>query len=36
MFSDPDVIQFLEDEDIIFTSWKEIMKRFHESAARRE
>ncbi len=30
MFSDPDLIQFFEDEGIIFTNWKEIMKRFNE------
>jgi len=30
MFADPDVIQFLKDEEIIFTNWKEIMKRFNE------
>jgi len=28
MFSDPDLIKFFEDEGIIFTNWKEIMKRF--------
>lgn len=28
MFSDPDLIQFFKDEGIIFTNWKEIMKRF--------
>lgn len=31
MFSDPELIQFFEDEGIIFTNWKEIMKRFKES-----
>jgi len=30
MFSDPDLIQFFEDEGIIFTDWKEIMKRFNK------
>jgi predicted glycoside hydrolase/deacetylase ChbG (UPF0249 family) len=28
MFADPDMIQFFRDEGIIFTNWKEIMKRF--------
>jgi len=28
MFADPDLIQFFKDEGIIFTNWKEIMKRF--------
>lgn len=28
MFADDDLIQFFEDEGIIFTNWKEIMKRF--------
>lgn len=28
MFSDPEVKQFLEREKVIFTNWKEIMKRF--------
>jgi len=28
MFSDPDLKQFFVDEGIIFTNWKEIMKRF--------
>ena len=31
MFSDPDLIKFFEDEDIIFTNWKEIMKRFSKT-----
>ncbi|RKX35313.1 MAG: hypothetical protein DRP64_19425 [Verrucomicrobia bacterium] len=31
MFADPEVIQFLEDEGIVFTNWKELMKRFGES-----
>lgn len=30
MFSDPNMIQFFKDEGIIFTNWKEIMKRFNE------
>jgi hypothetical protein len=30
MFADPDMIQFFKDEEIIFTNWKEIMKRFEE------
>ena len=34
MFADPDVIQFLEDEEIIFTNWKEIMKRFDAGVVR--
>jgi predicted glycoside hydrolase/deacetylase ChbG (UPF0249 family) len=29
MFADPDLIQFFKDEDIIFTNWKEIMRRFN-------
>ncbi|MDX1328682.1 MAG: polysaccharide deacetylase family protein [Arenibacter sp.] len=28
MFGDPDLINFLEEEKVIFTNWKEIMKRF--------
>ena len=28
MFSDPQVIQFFEDEGIIFTNWIEVMERF--------
>ena len=28
MFADPDLIQFFDNEGIIFTNWKEIMKRF--------
>lgn len=31
MFADDDVIQFIEDEGVIFTDWKEIMKRFREN-----
>jgi len=31
MFSDPKVKAFLEEEGIIFTNWKEIMKRFKEN-----
>ena len=30
MFSDEDLIQFFRDEGLIFTNWKEIMKRFEE------
>jgi chitin disaccharide deacetylase len=30
MFADPKVQQFLEEEGIIFTNWKEIMQRFNE------
>lgn len=30
MFADPDLIKFLQDEEIIFTNWTEIMKRFKE------
>ncbi len=30
MFADPDLIKFFEDEGLIFTNWKEIMKRFNE------
>jgi chitin disaccharide deacetylase len=29
MFADPDLIKFFEDEGIIFTNWKEIMRRFN-------
>ncbi len=28
MFSDPEMIKFFEKEGVIFTDWKEIMKRF--------
>ncbi|EFK07768.1 YdjC-like protein [delta proteobacterium NaphS2] len=28
LFSDPEVINFLEKEEIIFTTWKELMKRY--------
>jgi len=31
MFSDPGVIQFMKNEGIIFTNWKEIMVRFKEN-----
>lgn len=31
MFADDNLIQFFEDEGIIFTNWKEIMKRFNAS-----
>jgi hypothetical protein len=30
MFGDPDLIKFFEEEGIIFTNWKEIMKRFEK------
>jgi predicted glycoside hydrolase/deacetylase ChbG (UPF0249 family) len=30
LFSDPEVKKFLADEGIIFTSWKEMMKRWEE------
>ncbi|HBU77498.1 MAG TPA: hypothetical protein DEF18_05295 [Muricauda sp.] len=30
MFADPAVVEFLEEEDIIFTNWKEIMERFEK------
>ena len=30
MFSDPEVIQFLKNEGIIFTNWKEMMARFKQ------
>tara|TARA_Y100001980_G_C14556720_1_gene349630 strand:+ start:12485 stop:13486 length:1002 start_codon:yes stop_codon:yes gene_type:complete len=30
MFGDPDLKQFFEDEGIIFTNWKEIMKRHNQ------
>lgn len=30
MFSDPVLIQFFKDNDIEFTTWREIMKRFEE------
>jgi hypothetical protein len=28
MFTDPKVLQFFEDNNIIITNWKEIMERF--------
>jgi predicted glycoside hydrolase/deacetylase ChbG (UPF0249 family) len=31
MFADPEIIEFLESEDVIFTNWKEIMRRFEMS-----
>ena len=31
MFSDPNLIKFFEEEGVIFTNWKEIMKRFSEN-----
>jgi hypothetical protein len=30
MFSDPQVLAFFEREGVLFTNWKEIMKRFDE------
>lgn len=30
MFSDPQIKQFFKDEGILFTNWKEMMKRFKE------
>ncbi len=30
MFSDPDLIRFFEEEEIIFTNWIEIMERFED------
>jgi predicted glycoside hydrolase/deacetylase ChbG (UPF0249 family) len=33
MFSDPDLKQFFVDEGIIFTNWREIMKRFNKAGA---
>jgi predicted glycoside hydrolase/deacetylase ChbG (UPF0249 family) len=30
MFSDPEVIQFFKDENILFTNWKEMMRRYKE------
>ena len=32
MFSDPVVNQFFSDEEIIFTTWKEIMQRFKKNS----
>ncbi len=32
MFADPEVIQFFKDEGILFTNWKEMMKRFQEKS----
>ncbi|WP_419211323.1 hypothetical protein ACNR9Q_11270 [Maribacter sp. X9] len=29
MFSDPDLVQFFKNEEIIFTNWMEIMERFN-------
>lgn len=31
MFADPDLKQFFEEEGIIFTNWKEIMRRFEKT-----
>jgi hypothetical protein len=30
MFEDPEVLAFFEREGVLFTNWKEIMKRFDE------
>jgi len=30
MFSDPEIIKFFKDENILFTNWKDIMIRFKE------
>ena len=30
MFSDPQVLQFFNDEKIMFTNWKDMMNRFYE------
>ena len=30
MFSDPDVINFLNNEGVLFTNWKEMMKRYKD------
>ena len=30
MFADPEVHAFFEREGVIFTNWKEIMKRWEE------
>ena len=30
MFSDSDVINFLKNEGILFTNWKEMMKRYKD------
>ena len=34
MFSDPEVIQFLKNEGIIFTNWKEMMARFKQKTTK--
>jgi len=31
MFSDPDLIRFFEEEELIFTNWIEIMERFSDT-----
>lgn len=31
MFSDPEVVEFLEKEGVLFTNWKEMMGRFGEA-----
>jgi len=30
MFSDKETIKYMADQGIIFTNWKELMKRFKE------
>lgn len=30
MFSDPEVKQFLKDQEVIMTNWREVMKRFRQ------
>ena len=30
MFSDPEVINFLKNEGVLFTNWKEMMKRYKD------
>ena len=30
MFSDPEVVQFFKDENILFTNWKDMITRFRE------
>ena len=32
MFTDPNMIQFFKEEGIVFTNWKEIMRRFEETS----
>jgi hypothetical protein len=35
MFSDPEVKQFLQDQGIVFTNWREVMKRYQKYSALR-